>query len=299
MSKPASQTQQVTVEVCDHIVCMMDLLGQKDQLAKWSVMPTDDVLTPEMMEAIEASAGAVHWFRTNFEQYFYEVNKPTIPESLLQTLPDFRRAQYNRVRNLALHSHSFSDTFLFYAPLQTSKKENTILPLFGMLFACCWGMLTSLAAERPLRGGLALGVGLELPGHNFYGPALAEAYQLESRVADYPRVAVAGDVIARLEDARSITTYYPDDDFLQRASSRAADGCLQLLRRDVDNYWIVDYMSPFARQLFAHVCLPFDEYLAKARHFANEQRVRFARDGDSRKRDLYDKLCAYLQADAA
>ena len=47
---------------------------------------------------------------------------------------------------------------------------------------------------RPLRGGIDVGLGLEITADEVYGPALERAHYLESRLADYPCVLVGDEL---------------------------------------------------------------------------------------------------------
>jgi len=152
------------------------------------MMPANDVLPAEMQTAIQQTAGVIREFRDAFEQCFNQLNKPTRPNKLIGLLPPDKQNLYYSVRNTRVSSQHFSDTLLFHAPTRTARNERMVTPLFGDLFACWWSMITSLAARIPFRGGVALGVGLELAKNSFYGPALACAHHPERNCAKWPRV---------------------------------------------------------------------------------------------------------------
>ena len=57
----------------------------------------------------------------------------------------------------------------------------------------------------PVRGGIDIGVGVDLYPNEVYGPVAASAYKLESEVADYPRIVIGSgllDYVLWLESTR-------------------------------------------------------------------------------------------------
>lgn len=297
MNSPAEQPREV--EVCDHITCLIDLLAQRVHLAGWSEMPLDDVLTEEMTEAIQKSAGVVYHYRQQFEEYAREFNKPTIPQQMIATLPPDRQEFYYRVRATGISTQQFSDTFVVYAPLQTVQREPNVLPVFGVLFACCVTMLESLASGVPLRGGVDIGVGLELSKSNFYGPSLATAYHLESEVAEYPRIVACENVVEVLDAIlKGDSRFLGDDDLLNDMTRHAAKECRELLAVDDDGSWVVDYLGNRAWEVFESLPIEkqhLNDCRNAARDFAFTQLARFRQEGDKKHTKRYTRLCDYFR----
>jgi hypothetical protein len=50
----------------------------------------------------------------------------------------------------------------------------------------------------PIRGGIELGLAMDIDNDDIYGPALARAYTLESKVAQYPRIVIGEELILYL-----------------------------------------------------------------------------------------------------
>jgi hypothetical protein len=44
--------------------------------------------------------------------------------------------------------------------------------------------------KRPVRGGIEIGLGAELDDREIFGSGISEAYRLESKIADWPRILI-------------------------------------------------------------------------------------------------------------
>ena len=59
--------------------------------------------------------------------------------------------------------------------------------------------LVTLVWGHPARGGLDVGLGVEIAPGEVYGAALERAYQLESEVAQHPRLVIGKELVAYLD----------------------------------------------------------------------------------------------------
>lgn len=297
MLPPQREPKELRVDVLNHFVCLIDLLGQQSHLERWEVVPEDDILPESMQRAIHQTAGAVHWFRGFFESTFAQFNVPTISAQELQRAPAMTRESYLRIRDSKLKSQQFADTFVFYAPAESALREATALPLLGIVAACSLSMICSLASGVPFRGAIAFGAGLELSERNFYGPSLAVAHRLESVEADYPRIVVSSQVIDWID--RALIAPPPQSENLQLAwkiLTPTATLCRSLLRQDSDGMWIVDYAGAAARSFYKKLPLEVDVQIHAAHKFAIAERARLATCDKLGPR--YVKLCDYFERSA-
>jgi hypothetical protein len=85
-----------------------------------------------------------------------------------------------------------------------------------------------------VRGGLTIGDAF-FSGSTMFGPAMIRAYELESRVAIYPRVVVDPAVVEALKR----------EPLLKKDTHQLSDEAAelrQLIRRDTDGVWFVDFL---------------------------------------------------------
>jgi hypothetical protein len=132
-------------------------------------------------------------------------------------------------------SFQFSDSIVRIMPLDS--KANTEYPV-GVLFHevlailhACFEMANHGVA---VRGALTLG-DVYASGSKMFGPAMVRAYELETRVAVYPRVIVDPVVIDAL---RSEPKLKKDT----HSVSEEAGHLRNLLRRDRDGVWFIDFL---------------------------------------------------------
>lgn len=84
-----------------------------------------------------------------------------------------------------------------------------------------------------IRGGVAIGYAYISPGR-FFGPAYQEAYELESKTADYPRIVLADDVVDTFDENETILG--------GSGHGQAREELRQLITKREDGVWFLDYL---------------------------------------------------------
>jgi len=65
------------------VVCVIDILGQRERLAGWAQLPIASEFATQALPAIKRSAGTVLALKQQFEDYFREFEIPRVtPEQL-------------------------------------------------------------------------------------------------------------------------------------------------------------------------------------------------------------------------
>lgn len=213
-----------------HLVAFLDVLGQRERFRQLRLPKSqEEYLT--VQDVLRGTVGFVLKLRDVFRMQFeaFEagvVNSQSGVEKLFH--PNFL---------------GFSDSFVAFVALRNKDEHLTPnIRMFSTLSAACIVMLTSLASNHALRGGIDVGLATEMCPGEIYGSALERAYLLESRQADYPRVLI-GDELWKylslgLQEFEKLTT-------------PAAIGMQKLIRRemelttlDADGRRILDYLGP-------------------------------------------------------
>jgi hypothetical protein len=150
-------------------------------------------------------------------------------------------------------------------------------------------MICGPAGKVPLRGSVCIGPGVELAEHTFYGPALAEAYELENKVAGYPRVLVADSVQQFLlaPDPRS------DDPSVAKMMALMAQRCQSLIAKDFDGRLIVDYLGSGICDMMESDDL-VREAIKHSYEFARNEKARFRAAGNNVLAERYGMLERYV-----
>lgn len=136
-------------------------------------------------------------------------------------------------------SFQFSDSIVRMMPLDShSNIEFPVGILFHEVLAIVHACLEMANHGVAIRGALTLGDAY-YSGSRMFGPGMVRAYELETRVALYPRVIV---------DPAVMWAFKRDPRLKKDTHSAAeeAEYLRKLLRRDRDGIWFVDYL--FAAQ---------------------------------------------------
>lgn len=278
------------LDIAYHVVCVIDVLGQRQKLERWADLPADGCLTPEITKAMHQTVDVVRKFKRRFEYYFKLVEQCTVPDQVA-ALSEEQRALYDRVRDCSLAVQQFSDTFVFYSRVLNEYGDVSIVPLYRILGACGYGMIFSLAEGSPVRGSICVGPGTELEKHNFYGPALAEAHKLESELARYPRVVVSEAAAGFARWPRG----YSHNKSVGVKMQQIAGTCRQLMYQDTDDQHMVDFMGEGMRGLLVQTAT-VTKLLEKAYEFVCSEGARFAGAGNSKHAERYHRLRKYMES---
>lgn len=67
-----------------HVVCLIDILGQKEKLKGWANPPLSQEPDSEYLQAIRETVGKVLSFRSLFSNFFESFEQSGIPEEALK-----------------------------------------------------------------------------------------------------------------------------------------------------------------------------------------------------------------------
>jgi hypothetical protein len=125
--------------------------------------------------------------------------------------------------------HSFSDLIVRYRPL--SEATDRKFAIFREILDICFAQARLIQHGTLIRGGLTIGK-LYFDDKYVFGPGLVRAYELESRLAIYPRIIVEREI------AQDLSEYW-------RGSP--------LLQDDVDGASYIAYLTPSTFAMFENV----------------------------------------------
>lgn len=223
---------------CNWIVAFLDILGQKDDMEQIDFV--DSKMTGEKRVAFETGVKKVYGttrFLHDTIHSWVERSKGNLPPAIREVSTD--ETVWTQMNSGMLKTQRFSDGLIVFATLCDPAAVSPLKPMFFLLGCCANVMAVTLARGTPIRGGIAIGAGVEMRPNELYGPVLARAHRLESEIAQHPRIVL---------DKRS-------HEFIQRIAGSSGGGargdadravaraCADMLRIDVDGYVIVDYLG--------------------------------------------------------
>jgi hypothetical protein len=289
-NKPAAAPPELSA--FNYCVCFLDILGQRHALRDQGVLP---VITTEeereiFIEVLRKTIRPITRLQTQANQ-FMDVFLKSVDSPTRQSLPPEFREEWDKLQGQELHLQYWSDGLVAFNCLGNKEAPvqiNGAFALIGMAGSLCF-MNLGYQFRNPLRGGIEIAWGTELRPGELYGPAIARSYELESEVAQYPRIAVGARMI---EFLKTVAALPPNDNF-SRYSSTIAQLCLQMLLRDLDGQWIIHYLGEAFHEAVSrheHVDMYKD-----ALKFISEEYARFRTAGDSRLATRYFHLLSYFR----
>jgi hypothetical protein len=284
----AAHGDQVAIE--HHVVCIIDVLGQKEALQEWSALPKQGE-SPKFVQALKRSIGTVMAFRRAFADFFAQFEVSHIPPSTLSQLPADAQQIFRRNSECVLKWQQFSDTFVFYAPLRNASGDVSPTALYRMLSACAMAMLFSLAGKVAIRGGICVGLGMELTAGSFYGPALAVAHHLESEIAQSPRIVVSQEIV----EFTRLKTGFSQEPKLDQVMTAIANTCGELIALDEDGRAIIDFLGYHIRDLAGEGAQVWAQIPA-LREFVDQEVARFRAQDNPKLLLRYTRLQKYIES---
>lgn len=224
-----------------YLLAFIDVLGQKEAFQSIeNQLLTDN--HPQLIEAHKQTAFFVETLRAGFKDFF---DAYTADKEPLAKVPTEKMDQFKAMLKSNLKHQRFSDSIQAYVCLHTDKyHSNAINGVFGALLACGGMLLLSLASKKAFRAGIEVGLGTELDNGEIYGPVLYKAYELEHKVAEYPRIVIGQELINYLGQLanghQQIQGQVKEDVELCKLM---ATNCLKMIVRDLDGVPILDYLG--------------------------------------------------------
>lgn len=239
--KPKREDSERLFHYGFHCVCFLDLVGQRHKLLQLGPVPRKD---EETTKTLRETAGTVIRLRKQLDACFEGFGKPT-PH--IEGLPPEARRRILSARR-SVNTRSIGDAIIMEVSFIGDEDQcSSMIGVFGCVAACCILQLVGLVTKAPIRGGIDVGLGLDISEGakpEVYGPVLGSAYKLESELADYPRILVGDELLKYLEQTERMpqkpgTTLTP----LGRLASRLAIECKRFITEDTDGKSMLDFLG--------------------------------------------------------
>src|SRR5258708_6128572 len=158
------------------------------------------------------------------------VKEAVEPDRFRSSLPALPREQFI----------NFSDLNIIWTPLHRKNKWPATGWVHSQIVRVVHAQSILLFDEGILlRGGITIGNVARSYGQLF-GPAVVRAYDIESKIARFPRIVVGGEVLDALNTDSSLWVHDQETD---------VQAVKALLRRDCDGEFFVDYLRVIEEEL--------------------------------------------------
>ena len=190
-----------------HVIAFLDLLGQQAKLRELNALPNT-------VDALEIA---------HFERRIEEIYKPIVAlrkifKAGIEASIDLNGPNANwtpqdqefrrQFRATPIYQRPFADSLIVGIPLLDSIGKFPCRAIYFTLVSTAITFFSCLAFGCVFRGGIDMGLAMEIGNNELYGPAIARAYALESKVANYPRVVVGEGLTRYLERGRHPSRTY-------------------------------------------------------------------------------------------
>jgi len=241
----------------------------------------------EFISLLKKTAGTVTGMRDLFHSYFEGSSKFKF------NLSEFTPEQQNllgQLKSNPLKSRMFSDSVILFLSLSDKINKAPIGGVYSAISSVATTFLCMLAAGHAIRGGIDIGVGIELSDDEVYGAALSRAYHLENRVAQYPRIVLGDELMTYIYQKLSMS----GDDFFTKANKVVANLCVRLIAIDNDGLPFIDYLGQGFKQDIEKGSIT--DIIKKAYDFVYKESARCQEIRDSKLAFRYTLLRNYFEA---
>jgi hypothetical protein len=266
-----------------HLVALLDVLGQTERL-KQLRLPRTPEEHAEVGAVVRQTAGFVLELREAFDQQF---------RSFGEGVSDLARRHTKEP--LRPNFIGISDSLITSVPLRNDGGDLVaIMTVYSALSAAAVVMLMALAKEHPLRGGIDVGLAVEMGPQEVYGTALARAYRLESKEAQYPRILV-GDELQRYFTA-AVARFEKQTTPVGQAMAAIAKKTMELVATDADGKRILDYLGQTIVDNAAPGGNQRDHLVRPAYEFVLAEQQRIEAAGNAKLIERYGLLRRYFES---
>lgn len=221
-----------------YVVAFLDLLGQQKVLNEINSLPNlekkeeVDVFKLKVAELYRPIYGLKTFFEASIKP-FKEGGKD---ETSLSTSEQELLSQF---RSTPIIYRRFSDSLIIHIPISNDMGKFQCHSIYGVLAATAVTFLSCLVHSWAIRGGIEIGLAMDIEEGDVYGPALSRAYGLESRVAQYPRIVIGEELIKYLQlvAGQKATT---DE---EKANALLANRSLGMFAVDDDGHTFLDWLG--------------------------------------------------------
>lgn len=208
-----------SLQVCWYAIGFFDILGQSRRLRHTSDLES---AADDLNDTARSVQRLREFFRMSFEAF----------------------APYQQENASRIVSWGMSDAYVVAVPMARpstdGEKAAALTDVQALLGASASAWLAALADGFAIRGGVEIGPATPLGESEVYGTALAEAYYIEAKIAQAPRI-VIGQRLERFLRNASQLQKHPDPDVA--AAAERAGNCRALLRED-HGLTLVDGLRP-------------------------------------------------------
>jgi hypothetical protein len=272
-----------------HVIAFLDLLGQQSKLRQLNALPNSENQKEidEFKQKIDEISKPILALR----KFFKVCIEASIDLGIGYTELTAQNQEFRRqFRSTPIYHRPFSDSIVLDVPLRNDIGNFPCRAIYIVLISTALTFLSCMSFGWVIRGGIEVGLAMDIDKDEVYGPALAWAYSLESRVANYPRIVVGESLTRYLQDIASLS---PSTKEVMLNSSLAVKA-LNILKVDDDGNTFLDYLAEDVRNV---MILPEQTHVVqKAYDFVIQESNRHKEEKNTKLGFRYSLLRNYFES---
>lgn len=221
----------------NYCVCFIDLLGQQEALRGHSILQAHT--QEDFINLAKPIISPIIALQNRTTQMVQSYVKTRTNSPLRADLPQELQPEWDELLKTHLSTQYWSDGLVAFVSLGDENVKCPMNGVFGAFAMAGSEMLLSLSSRTPIRGGIEIAWGIELKPGELYGAAIARAYELESKFAQYPRIVIGAQTVDYLTAHLSTT----EQDNISKYNRNLAQICLDMIIKDVDGLYILHYLG--------------------------------------------------------
>src|SRR5437667_5521932 len=169
-------------------ICFLDLLGQRAVFRGegWLPPASGDEEKKIFFEAkLKPTVGAVMALQRRAYNMIASVVEPRDDAPFRKQLAPEQRPVWDAMHRTKIKTQHWSDGLISYAALGDPDIKCRMNAMYGLVDMAGAAMLQGLAMRQPVRGAIDGAWAMEIRDGELYGPAIDNAYELESPVSEW------------------------------------------------------------------------------------------------------------------
>lgn len=289
---------KVTTTFQHYIVAYIDVLGQRDKLAKLEELLDKRAKGESLVEANRQTIDVIKQLRNDCTKFWEKQSRSASKKQWYRNFTEEQKAQFKKLRYGDIKFRYISDGIIIYAPLAMAEGEQRVQDILSIVSGAAFLILRSLAYNIAIRGAVELGWATKIEGWpkkkeyaDIYGPILARTHYIEDQIAKYPRIVVGERLIKYLK--LRLQLYIEETDNPQeRFNKICTEQCRLLICEDTDGQFIVDFLGEYMQK---DINLSDAKSLVSLGYqFVNQEYLRYKEARDSKMAFRYDYLMSYF-----
>ncbi|HEC98816.1 MAG TPA: hypothetical protein ENN18_00305 [Proteobacteria bacterium] len=279
-----------SIHIANYCISFIDLLGQRLKYKDEGILPKFESPKDKakFIDKIKHTVAPIDDLQRSSSQFLESSLDYKSP--LRKELPPELHPVYDKMHEVKLRQQRWSDGLVYFVFLLEGNVECPMAGVYKLFVSTGCLCFLGLGKKQPLRGSIDIAWGVELHDGELYGAAVAKAYELESYVAQYPRIVVG----QRALDYLITNIKNPASDIYSEFNRQLAQICLSILTLDSDGYHIVHYLGDSFKNFVSKGLHP--KLYQEALKYLSEQCEKWHLEKNTKLSLRYNHLYSYFLA---